>query len=82
MWKAGSSGRPIFTPEALRTRSHLTRYDPGMRENWLDTPGPNAKVRDLMTPVLGAARAEAVLQRVDALEELVNVTELRPLLTL
>ncbi|MBZ5699107.1 MAG: MmgE/PrpD family protein [Acidobacteriia bacterium] len=65
-----------------RTVSHLTRYAPGTRENPLDTEGLNAKVRDLMVPVLGTAKTEAVIQRVNALEELGNVKELRPFLIL
>jgi hypothetical protein len=33
-----------------------------------------------MTPVLGAKRTEEVIRRVNALEQLANVRELRPLL--
>jgi 2-methylcitrate dehydratase PrpD len=62
--------------------SHLTRYPSGTKENPLDTEGVNAKVRDLMAPVLGAERTEAIIKRVNALEELENVRELRPFLTL
>jgi len=46
------------------------------------TEGVNAKARGLMRPVLGAARTEEVLQRVNALEELDDVRALRPFLTL
>jgi len=35
-----------------------------------------------MAPVLGAERTKAIIQRVIALEELDNVRELRPFLTL
>ena len=65
-----------------KTVSHLTRHPPGTKENPLDTDGLNAKVRDLMTPVLGAERTEAIIQRVNGLEELDNVRKLRPFLTL
>jgi len=42
----------------------------------------NAKVRDLMALVLGAERTEAIIQRVNSLEELDDVRKLRPFLTL
>jgi 2-methylcitrate dehydratase PrpD len=65
-----------------KTVSHLTRHPPGTKENPLDTEGLNAKVRDLMTPVLGPEKTEGVIQRVNALEELDDVRKLRPFLTL
>jgi len=65
-----------------KTVSHLTRHPPGTKENPLDTEGLNAKVRDLMAPVLGAERTEAVIQRVNALEEVDNVRKLRPFLAM
>ena len=55
---------------------------PGTKENPLDTEGVNAKARSLMAPVLGAERTEAIIQRVNALEELDNVRKLLPFLTL
>jgi 2-methylcitrate dehydratase PrpD len=61
--------------------SHFTRHPPGTKENPLDTESVNAKARDLMAPVLGAQRTEAVIQRMNALEEVANVRELRALLT-
>ena len=48
----------------------------------MDTEGLNAKVRDLMAPVLGAERTEAIIQHVNALEALDNVQKLRPFMTL
>jgi hypothetical protein len=42
----------------------------------------NAKARQLMTPVLGRERTEAVIRRVSALEGVADMRELRPLLTL
>jgi hypothetical protein len=41
----------------------------------------NEKARSLITPVLGAERTEMVIRRVNALEKLNDVRELRPLLT-
>jgi len=64
-----------------KTVSHLTRHPPGTKENPLDTEGLNAKVRDLMAPVLGTERTEAIIQRVNALEELDDVRKLGPFLT-
>jgi 2-methylcitrate dehydratase PrpD len=63
-----------------RTVSHFTRHPPGTRENPLDTAAVNEKARALMAPVLGAARTEALIGRVNALEELKDARELRPLL--
>ncbi len=62
-----------------RTVSHFTRFPPGTKENPLSTEGLNAKVRDLMAPVLGAERTAKLIQRVNELEELRDVRELRAL---
>jgi 2-methylcitrate dehydratase PrpD len=60
--------------------SHFTRHPPGTKENPLSTERVNEKARSLMTPVLGAERTEAVIARVNALEKLIDVRELRPFL--
>lgn len=62
------------------TVNHFTRHAPGTKENPLDTESVNAKARLLMEPVLGAARTEEIIRRVNALEELDDVRELRPFL--
>jgi hypothetical protein len=62
--------------------SHFTRHAPGTKESPLDTEGVNAKARSLIEPVLGARRTAALIERVNALEELDDVRDLRPLLTL
>ena len=41
----------------------------------------NAKARTLMAPILGAARTETLIQRVNAIEEVADIRELRPLLS-
>jgi hypothetical protein len=64
-----------------RTVSHFTRHAPGTKENPLTTEQVNAKVRGLMTPVLGAQRTESLIRRVNTLEEVANIRELRPLMT-
>jgi hypothetical protein len=56
--------------------SHFTRFPPGTKENPVDTEKMNAKARDLMTPVLGASKAEAVIRQVNGLETLASVREL------
>jgi hypothetical protein len=48
----------------------------------MESKSVNAKVRDLLEPVLGPSRTEAVIERVNGLEGVVNVQELLPLLTL
>jgi 2-methylcitrate dehydratase PrpD len=63
-----------------RTVSHFTRHAPGTKENPLDTESVNAKARLLMEPVLGAERTEEIIRRVNALEELNDMRELRPFL--
>jgi len=65
-----------------RTVSHFTRQPPGTKENPLDTAAVTAKAQALMEPVLGARRTGTLIERVHALEELKDVRELRPLLTL
>lgn len=64
-----------------RKVEHHTRFPPGTKENPLSTEGVNAKVRDLMAPVLGAAKAERLIEAVNRLESLADVRALRPLLT-
>src|SRR5215470_7611974 len=63
-----------------RAVSHFTRHPPGTKENPLNTERVNEKARSLMSPVLGAERTEDVIRRVNALERLDDVCELRPLL--
>jgi len=75
------SGRVEVTLKDGRTVSHFTRHAPGTKENPLSTEEVNAKARSLMTPVLGSARTEQVIRRVNSLESLKNVRELRPFLT-
>jgi 2-methylcitrate dehydratase PrpD len=79
---APRSGFVEVTLRDGRKVSHFTKHPPGTKENPLNTEGVNAKVRDLMTPVLGADRAEAVIRRVNTLEELRDARELVSLLVL
>ena len=65
-----------------RTLNHFTPHAYGTKQNPMDTKSVNAKVRDLLEPVLGPLRTEAVIQRVNGLEGMANVQELLPFLTL
>jgi 2-methylcitrate dehydratase PrpD len=77
--------RSGFVEVTLRDGSkvnHFTKHAPGTKENPLDTAGVNAKVRDLVAPVLGASKTEALITHINALEALDDVRTLRQLLTL
>jgi 2-methylcitrate dehydratase PrpD len=74
---APRSGRVEVTLRDGRTVSHFTRHAPGTKENPMDTESVNAKARLLMAPVLGAEPAEGLIRRVNALEGLGDVRELR-----
>jgi 2-methylcitrate dehydratase PrpD len=79
---APRSGMVEVTLKDGRTVNHFTKFPPGTKENPLSTEGLNAKVRDLMAPVLGAERTAKLIERVNALEEVRDVRDLRPLFTL
>lgn len=64
-----------------RKVDHFTKYPPGTKENPLNTEAVNAKARDLMQPVLGAAKTERLIERINGLETVKNIRELRPLFT-
>jgi 2-methylcitrate dehydratase PrpD len=77
---APRSGRVEVTLRDGRTVSHFTKHAPGTKENPLDTAQVVAKARELMIPVIGARRTNAVIDRVNALEQLKSVRELANLL--
>jgi 2-methylcitrate dehydratase PrpD len=77
---APRSGQVEVSLRDGRKVSHFTRYAPGSKENPLDTDGVMAKARGLLVPVLGAAKTDSLIQRVNALEELKSVRDLMPLL--
>ena len=79
---APRSGRVDVTLRDGRTVSHFTRFPPGTKENPLSTDAVNAKARSLIEPVLGPERTTSVIRVVSMLEEVPNVRDLRPLLTL
>jgi 2-methylcitrate dehydratase PrpD len=78
---APRSGWVEVTLKDGRTVSHFTRHAPGTKENPLGTESVNAKARLLMVPVLGATKTDEVIRRVNALEALSDLRELRPFLS-
>jgi 2-methylcitrate dehydratase PrpD len=79
--EAPRSGRVEVTLNDGRTVSHFTRHAPGTAENPLDTQSVNEKARILMEPVLGASKSRELIRRMNAIEALANVRDLRPFLT-
>jgi 2-methylcitrate dehydratase PrpD len=79
--EAPRSGFVEVTMTDGRKVNHFTRHPPGTKENPLDTAGVNAKVRDLMEPVLGAQKTQALIAQINTLEALDDIRKLRPLLT-
>jgi 2-methylcitrate dehydratase PrpD len=65
-----------------RTLNHFTPHALGTWQNPMETQSVNAKARDLLEPVLGSIRAEAIIERVNGLEGVATVRELLPFLTL
>ena len=77
---APRSGLVEVTTSDGRRVSQFVKHARGTPENPLDTDGVNAKARELIVPVLGAQRTDALLERIGALERVADVRELRPLL--
>jgi 2-methylcitrate dehydratase PrpD len=65
---APRSGRVEVTLRDGRELSHFTRFAPGTKENPLDAEGVNAKVRDLIVPVVGVQRSDEIVRSVHAIE--------------
>lgn len=64
-----------------RTLSHHTKSPPGTVQNPMTNERVNAKARDLMTSGLGPDRTEGLIAKLQDLEAVRNVRELRPLLS-
>ncbi len=79
---APRSGMVEVTLKDGRKVSHFTKFPPGTKENPLNTEGVNTKVRDLMAPVLGTEKTAKLIQQINSLEDVRNVRELLPLLTI
>jgi len=93
-WVNGSMGRVTAIarrrgePDELhvaltdgRKVDHFTKFPPGTKENPLDTEAMSAKVRDLMTPVLGADKTNKLIDQINNLERVDDVRALRALFT-
>ena len=65
-----------------RTLNHFIPHAYGTKQNPMDSESVNAKVRDLLEPVFGPSRTEAVIERLNDLEAVANIRELLPFLTL
>jgi 2-methylcitrate dehydratase PrpD len=61
--------------------THHTRFPSGTRENPLSVDAVNAKVRDLITPVIGKDRAEKLIDQVNHLERVQDMAALSELLS-
>ncbi len=64
-----------------RKVDHVTKFPPGTKENPLSTEAVSAKARDLIAPVLGAEKTERLIARINALETVGDMRELRALFT-
>jgi len=79
---APRSGLVEVTLRDGRQVTQFTPHAPGTKENPLDASGVDAKVRDLMAPVVGAERTAAIIRSVHTLEQIGNVRDfVRSLLT-
>jgi 2-methylcitrate dehydratase PrpD len=63
-----------------RRIDHHTQFPPGTKENPLSTDAVAAKARDLMAPVLGAAKTDKLITQLSEVEKLDDIRRLRPLL--
>ena len=79
---APRSGKVIARLKDGRTVEHFTPHAYGTKENPMSTGDVNTKVGNLLEPVLGSRRTEAIIDRVNNLEEVADVRELIPLLTI
>ena len=77
---APRSGKVEVKLKDGRIVSHFTRHAPGTKENPLDTESVNEKARLLMAPVLGDESTMEVIRRMNALEALSDVRDLRQFL--
>jgi len=69
----------IALADGTKLSEHVTAVR-GTPSNPMTREEVVAKARELMVPVLGAANAESVIEKMLALENLKNILELRPLL--
>ena len=78
---APRSGKVAATLKDGSVVEHFTPHAYGTKENPMSTDDVNAKARGLLMPALGQRRTEAVIASVNDLENLADVRELMPYLT-
>jgi 2-methylcitrate dehydratase PrpD len=78
--EAPRSGLVEVTLTGGRKVNQFVRHPPGTPENPLDTEAVNEKARSLIRPVLGASKADRLIEQVNNLEKLPRVSSLRALL--
>ncbi|RJX74859.1 MmgE/PrpD family protein [Pseudomonas sp. LS-2] len=78
--KAPRGAKVIVTLADGKTVEHHTRFPSGTKENPLSTEAVNAKVRDLIVPVIGKERSEQLINQINNLEQMKDMAELRSLL--
>jgi 2-methylcitrate dehydratase PrpD len=69
------------TMTAGKVVEHFTKFPPGTKENPLSVEAVSAKTRDLIVPVLGADKAEKLIEAINNLETLQDIRALRPFMT-
>ncbi len=69
----------VTMADGSHVQRHI-RFPPGTKENPLSTDAVNSKVRDLMLPVLGAAKTDRLIGQINNLEQIKDIRTLRPLL--
>jgi 2-methylcitrate dehydratase PrpD len=69
----------VETTDGRKVR-HRTTAVRGTPDNPMDQAEVEAKARDLVAPIIGEERADKLVAAVQALENVRNATELRPLL--
>jgi 2-methylcitrate dehydratase PrpD len=62
-----------------QTVTHHTRFPSGTKENPLSVEAVNAKVRDLIVPVIGSRRSEKLIDHINHLEKVKDIASLRSL---
>ena len=78
---APRSGKVTAVLKDGRTVEHFTPHAYGTKENPMSTDDVNSKVRSLLEPVLGSRKTEFIIDRVNNLEEVADIRELIPFLT-
>jgi 2-methylcitrate dehydratase PrpD len=63
-----------------RKLDHFTKFPPGTKENPLSTEAVSAKARDLMAPVLGSDKSDRLIERINHLETVGDIRQLRELM--